>query len=190
MTSSVVACLAALDPTTNPKGQKNANIVRDGSQAFWLISSPVQPLWQPSAFKGVSGDATGRLSLCLMGTADVLAEATALDEWAVDYAFQHSERLFGKALTKDQVSDRYNSVLKKADKYPSYIKVKLGTERNAPKYWDESKQPRDAPTDFMACSLQCKLRIVSLWFMNTSFGLTVQLQDAQVVSEHAQTCPF
>ena len=190
-TDSITHGLVVLDPVASAKGgQKNSVIVRDGQYAYWSIPSPVNPLWQPSAFKSVSGDSTGRLSLCLSGNDAVMNEAQELDTWAVDYATQHSERLFGKTLTKDQVTDRYNGVFKKADKYQPFIKIKIGSDRNAPSYWDVEKQKREAPEDFTTCSLNCRIRLVGFWYMNTSFGLTCQLMDAMVTAESSVSCPF
>ena len=190
-TDSITHGLVVLDPVASAKGgQKNSVIVRDGQNAFWTLSTPVTPLWQPSAFKSVTGDATGRLSLCLQGDEAVMAEAQQLDTWAVEYATQHSDRLFGKTLTKDQVTDRYNGIFKKADKYPPFLKIKLGTDRNAPNFWDADKQKRDCPEDYTSCQLICRVRILGFWYMNTSFGLTCQLQDAQVTAESSVSCPF
>ena len=75
--------LAALDPVANSKGQKNAVIVRDGQNAFWTLSSAVTPIWQPSAFKGISGESNGKLSLCVNGDPDVMSEAASLDNHGV-----------------------------------------------------------------------------------------------------------
>ena len=181
--------LTVLDVISNAKGQKNAAIVRDGQNAFWVLNAPVTPIWQPSAFKGVTGESTGKLSLCVTG--DVTAEATALDTWAVETACANSERLFGKVLSKEQVSDRYNGIFKKADKYPSFVKFKIGNDRNAPNYWDVNKEKREQPEDFTRCSLLCRLRILGFWFQSsTSFGLTVQLADAQITEEASAACPF
>ena len=190
-TDSITHGLVVLDPVASAKGgQKNALIVRDGQNAYWTVPSPVTPLWQPSAFKSVSGDSTGKLSLCLSGDDTVMAEAQQLDAWAISYATQHSDRLFGKILTTDQVTDRYNGVYKKAEKYASFLKIKIGTDRNAPNYWDSEKQKRDAPEDFTSCQLNCRVRLMGFWFMNTSFGLSCQLADAQVTAELSVACPF
>ena len=111
--SALLAGLAVLDPVSSSKGgQRTSAIIRNGQQAFWTLPSAVTPLWQPSAFKSAAGDqATGRLSLCLRGDDAVMNEAVALDEWAVNYAVNHSERLFGKSLSRDQVLDRYNGIV-------------------------------------------------------------------------------
>ena len=183
--------LTALDPVANSKGQKNAVIVRDGQNAFWTLSSPVTPIWQPSAFKGISGESNGKLSLCVNGDPDVMGEAASLDNWAVDYATMESARLFGKTLTREQVRDRYNGVLKASPDKPAFLKLKIGCDRNAPNYWTNEKERREPPEDFTKCLLQCRARVLGFWFMSTGFGLTIQLADAQVVSEQASaSCPF
>ena len=188
----VTAGLAVLDPVSSSKGgQRTSAIIRNGQSAFWTFPSPVTPLWQPSAYKSASGDqATGRLSLCLRGDDAVMNEATALDEWAISYATAHSERLFGKTLSRDQIMDRYSGVVKKSTTYPPYVKIKIGTDRNAPSYWDCEKERRDDPDDFTLCQLQCRVKLVSFWFMNSGFGLTCQLVDAQVLEESRVACPF
>ena len=189
-TDSISTGLAVLDPVANTKGKKIAAIVRNGQNAFWTLPGPVTPLWQPSVFKGLAGDSTGRLSLCVMGDTPVIADAIELDAWAIRYATLQSERLFGKTLTEEQVTDRYNGIYKKPDKYQAFVKIKLGTDRNAPNYWDNEKNKREAPEDFTRCSLNCRVRIIGFWFMNTSFGLTCQLADAQVAAEQSASCPF
>ena len=156
--SAVADNLAVLDPVTNTKGQKNALVVRGASslKAFWVLPSPVKCLFQPTAFKGVQGEAVGRLSMCVSGDELVMNDALALDAWAISYATEHSERLFGKKYTSEQVTDRYNAIVKKSDKYPAFIKLKLGTEKNAPNYWSPAKEKQGAPEDFTVCEFQCK----------------------------------
>ena len=189
--TAATANLACLDVATNAKGQKTAAVIRDGQPAFWTLSSSAVPLFAPSAYKGVSGqDPSGRLSLCLNAGADVMEDAESLDQWAISYATLHSDRLFGKALSKEQVTDRYNAIVKKSDKYPPFLKMKISADRGAPTYWDANKVPREAPQNWQMCSLLCRAKIMGMWFMGTSFGLTVQLTDAQVVEEGTASCPF
>jgi hypothetical protein len=189
--NGVVKHLAVLDPIANAKnGQKTAMIIRDGKPAVWTMSGEVQPLWQPSAFKSLTGDSAGRLSLCVSGDREVLHEAEAIDMWAVAYATEHSERFFGKKLNFEQVKDRYNGILKKSDAYQPFIKIKLGTDKNAPNFWDTHKSQRSPPEDFTKCHMTCNVRLSSFWFMSTSWGLTAQLTDALINAESQVVCPF
>ena len=185
---ALTADLACYEVTTSAKGQKTAAVHRNGVFAFWTLASPANPLFNPSAY-GV-GDASGKQSLCLRPGADVLAQAEELDQWAVDYCTLNSERVFGKVLNESQVRDRYNAIVRKSDRYPPFVKVKIATDKSAPNYWDANKEPRSAPENWTQCQLLCRSRIVGFWFMGTSFGLSVQVVDAQIVHETAVECPF
>ena len=178
------------DPVANTKGQKNATIVqRDGQPALWTLTSSVKPLFQPSSFN--STDSGGRKTLCLSVPPEVMAEAVSLDTWAVSYAHHHSERLFGKVLTIEQVTERYMGVVKSHDKYPAYLKVKVAVDlRNQPTYWTPEKTKRGPPDDWVESELMCQFKIAGFWFMSASFGLSVQLANAQVTDAEPQVCPF
>jgi len=188
----VVSELAVLDPVASAKnGQKTALITRGGKQAIWFIPGLVQPLWQPSAFSNsLNGESSGRLSLCLKGTEDFLKEAQLIDNWAIDYAANDSERFFGKKLSADQIKDRYNGIYKASDKYDPFVKVKLASDKGAPTYWTPEKTQRGAPEDFTNSQLMCQIRLVGFWFMQTSWGLTAQLSSALVAEENQVSCPF
>jgi len=194
-TMAITQDLTCLDASTNAKGQKTAAIVRKGQPAWWTFASPVVPLFQPSAYQGVvtTPDASQRLTLCLSAQPDVMAEAEALDEWGVQYAVENSEKLFSKKLTLEQVKDRYTPIVKKTEKYPPYLKIKVASDRNdrnSPSYWGKNKQKREAPDNWQRCSIQCHCRIVGFWFMgSTSFGISVQLSDA-ITDETESSCPF
>ena len=188
--SAVTANLACYDIASSAKGQKTAAVIRNGQPAFWVLPSVATPLFAPSAFKSLSGDSNGKLSLCLNAGSDVMAEAEEIDEWAVTYCTLHSERLFGKVLTRDQVLDRYNAIVKKSEKYPPFLKLKISPDRGAPNFWDAKKQSRQAPENWPACQMLCRARILGFWFMGTSFGLSVQLVDSQILDESSVACPF
>jgi hypothetical protein len=147
----------------------------------------VKPLFEPSSFN----DAAARKTLCISAPAEVMEEALRLDAWAKSYAYQHSERLFGKVLTADQISERFVGVVKTSEKYPPYLKVKIAADlRNQPLYWTAEKTKREPPTCWVGSELLCQFKIAGFWFMASSFGLSVQLANAQVNEEVAQICPF
>jgi hypothetical protein len=188
MTSSYQS-LICHDPVANAKGQKNAIVTQtDGQPALWTLTSTVKPLFSPSSFNTTDN---GRKSLCLSVPPDVMDEAVSLDTWAINYAQQHSERLFGKTLTLNQIKERYMGVVKTHDKYPAYLKVKIASDlRNQPLYWTPEKTRRGPPDDWIECELICQFKIAGFWFMSSSFGLSVQLANAQVAEVAPKVCPF
>jgi hypothetical protein len=181
--------LMSMDLLANAKGQKTAAIITtDGQPAHWTLASSAKPLFEPSSFLNES---TSRKSLCLSVPPEVMDEANLLDAWAKSYAHRNSERLFGKALTMDQINERYMGVVKTSDKYPPYLKVKIASDlRNQPLYWTPEKTKRGPPTDWVGSELLCQFKIQGFWFMTSSFGITVQLANAQVVEGVEQVCPF
>ena len=165
--------LACLDVASSAKGQKTATIQRNGQPAYWTLSSSAQPLFQPSAFNATGGDASSsRLSLCLTVGSDVMAEAHLLDSWAIQYAFENGERLFGKPLTMEQVKDRYFPLVKVTDKYPAYLKIKVAVDRNAPTYWSVDKTKRGPPENWTLSRLLCNCKIAS-FLVHFFFAWTV-----------------
>ena len=175
-------------PRGKRKGAEKRGDCKQGRGACDVDTSSVKPLFQPSSF---NSDNLGRKSLCLSAPPEVMAEAASLDEWAVGYAKHHSERLFGKALTIDQVKERYMGVVKTHDKYPAYLKVKIAVDlRNQPLYWTPEKTKRGPPEDWVESELMCQFKITGFWFMAASFGLSVQLANAQVTDAAPQVCPF
>ena len=187
--TAVTANLTCYDVAINARGQKTAALIRDGQPVFWTLPSAATPLFTPSSYKGVAGDSSLKLSLCLNADPDVMKEAEEIDDWAVSYCTAHAEKLFGKVLTRDQVLDRYNSVVKRNEKYPPFLKLKI-SDRNEPNYWDANRQGRSAPENWQACQILCRCKIYGFWFMSTSFGLSVQLTDAQILEESSVSCPF
>jgi len=187
--ASLFTSLMCHDPVANAKGQKNALISQqDGQPAYWTLTSSVKPLFQPSSFNSTDN---GRKSLCLSVPPDVMEEAVSLDSWAVSFAQHHSDRLFGKPLTLEQVKERYMGVVKTHDKYPAYVKVKIAVDlRNQPLYWTPEKTKRGPPDDWVASELMCQFKISGFWFMSSSFGLSVQLSNAQVTDAAPKVCPF
>lgn len=185
---ALTADLACYDVATSAKGQKTATVHRNGIFAFWTFTSPATPLFNPTCY-GV-GETSGKQSLCLRPEADVLEQAEALDQWAVHYCTLNSERLFGKVLNESQVRDRYSPIVRTSDRYPPFVKVKISTDKAAPKYWDVNKDARSAPENWTQCQMLCRSRIVGFWFMGNSFGLSVQVADAQIMQETALECPF
>jgi len=185
--------LVAHDPTTNAKGQKSALIFRNGgASCLWRIPGETRPLFDPSPYKGDNKNETSRLSLCLGASEEALAEAKSLDDWAVEYALSHSEAFFGKTLSREAVVDRYSApVLKTSEKYAACIRIKVVLEgRGMPNYWTETKERRDAPVVWQNSTITANVRIIGFWFMNNSFGLTLQLADAMVVEGPGAACPF
>ena len=114
-----------------------------------------------------------------------------LDAWALEYITKHSERLFKKALTKDQVAEHYRSPLTQKEGYQPLVRCKITTAGlSAARVWNSEKQRIELPEDLRGCRLIAAVQLSHLWVMGRDFGWVLNVTDLKILSEDAQECPF
>jgi len=113
------------------------------------------------------------------------------DEWARTYLVRHSERLFKKQLSAEQVAEGYKSPLHRKNDYPALLRTKANTAgKNALRFWDEQGNEAEEPKSWQDVQVRAMLHIRSLWIMSpTSFGFTIECTDLQVLAPR-RSCPF
>jgi len=181
MTSFDVASLQAT--LVDSSRSKSADIVNaSGAAAKWTVQK-LQVAFPP---KGFSED-QARISFCLRTTPEVCTILTDLDQWAVNWVHEHSLAAFNKSLTLEQVRDKLCPALKESDRYDALLRAKIN-----PKYirwWDTAGQRRKAPDEWRGVQCTAQIIVKSIWFMGGQFGLTLEIQDAQL-DDAASSCPF
>lgn len=170
-------------------GPSHAAIQKDGQfQCFWTFADAT-PLFTPSNFNQEGR----RMGLCISVPPEVVQQARDFDAWACAYAAHHSERLFQKTLTLEQVTEKYCPLVKHADsRYPPNLRIKMqeGSTRSAVQYWTKNGEVRGPPSDWLRCKLQCRVLIKSFWIMSSQqWGVSVELVDALVDDKQA-SFPF
>ena len=110
------------------------------------------------------------------------------------YITGHSERLFKKAMTTEQVVAGYHPCVRCKEGYAPLLHTKVNTEgASAICFWDAEGAVRLPPTEWKGTRLQLKFRVSHLWIMGPSFGLVINTTDAKVLREEApaqRMCPF
>ena len=109
---------------TSGKGAKSAPLTAGGAPALWAPPGLRAVAFEPRPYAGGEAQAT-RVNLVLRA-GELEPELRALDAWAVEAATAASTELFGKAMTREQVAERYTPLLKESDKYPATWRVKIG----------------------------------------------------------------
>ena len=89
----------------------------------------------------------------------------SLDAWAIDYITEHSERLFKKTLTREQIIEGYTSAISQKGNYPTQFKTKINLEG--------AHAPPD-PGAWRTMEYVPSLTIRYLWQMNGGFGWVVE----------------
>ena len=148
--------------------------------------------WHPGALqvafppKGFSDD-QARISFCLRAPSEVQQTLQELDQWAIAWALTHTQTLWGKALSADQIVDRLVPCFKAHEKRDPLLKTKIN-----PKYvrwWNSAKQRRDAPDDWRGVICEPEVLIKGIWLMGPQFGVSLEIQDAKL-QDGSSACPF
>jgi hypothetical protein len=113
-----------------------------------------------------------------------------VDQWMLKYLETHSERIFKRVLSKEQVRDAYHPTLKRQGDYPPLLRVKIDSEgRRACRYWTVDQKPREAPAYWGGADLKVMFHLSHLWIMGTSCGLVINATDL-LVQETSTAFPF
>jgi hypothetical protein len=108
----------------------------------------------------------------------------------VGYLVAHSERIFKKQLTEEQVRESFHPTLKRQGDYPPLLRTKINsTGRQACRYWTADQQKREPPEDWRSAELRPMLHLSHLWIMGRSCGLVVNATDL-LVQESSGAFPF
>ena len=112
------------------------------------------------------------------------------DEWAIAYLSEHSERIFKKTFSADQVREGYKSPVTKKKEYRGHLRCKINMSGTAAiRCWNADKQRITMPVDLRNCELVPRISISHLWMMSREYGWVLQVNDL-MICEGEELCPF
>jgi hypothetical protein len=175
----MASTLSLCDVLTTRRGAKIATI-RDGDDD--LVFQPddfLRVVFEPSA---VGDTDSQRMNLIIETTPAILEECTRLDDTLIGYIAEHSDRLFNKRFTVEQVRAAYSSPVRHSEKYPATLKTKVdvGTGKYAVVCWDEDGKQVETPESWRQFLIRPRLHVTHLWVMGSAFGPVVRLTDAML----------
>ena len=88
--------------------------------------TPIRTPFGPSRFD--KAQTTGRQSLEFRCNPEIMESFARFDEWAVAYLTEHSERIFKKPLTKEQIVEMYRSPVSQKGDYPALLRTKINLD--------------------------------------------------------------
>ena len=174
------------DQFVTAKGAKTCLLTVDGKP---FVYQPQTRVICPFGITSWEED-VARKNLEVRCTPELESFFSALDEWAVTYISQNSNRLLKKQLSEQTIRENYRSPLSKKADYPALLRTKVNTlGPKAVRFWDAQGRSTEQPEDWRAVECTVMLHIRSLWIMGSSFGWTIECSDLQV---HAPVyaCPF
>ena len=178
------------EPTFGQKGQKMVDLSFDETSKAWsqrvifqVCKGESEALRSPYGLsKPREGqDDTKRNLELVLENEDVINKLKEIDEYVKEYAQKNCKTLFRKELTKVEIEAKYKTILKWKEPRDGndgyyYIIVKVNTERPPPIKVIEDSKMRDGSIDSLnsGCKVVPKIRLLFMWFMSDSFGITPQ----------------
>ena len=116
----------------------------------------------------------------------------AFDGWIVQYLSDHSERIFKRSMTPEQIRAGYCSCLKYKDPYAPTLKCKLDiadTKRGVC-CWSPEGDRLKLPSDWRSFLAKPRLHVSHLWIMGAQYGVIIQMTDAELIpSDRSASAP-
>ena len=118
---------------TNSKGAKSARVENYGQQMIFNLGDRENPVISPFGGTAFNDELNSPQTVEFILDDKQEAHWAAFDKLAIAYLSEHSERLFKKVLTIDQVKDTYKSPVTRKENYPAHLRCKINTtgERHA-----------------------------------------------------------
>ena len=175
------------EQATSTRGAKTCQPTKGGRKVqLQPTSEAVVVPFAPSTFD--KDEAATRLTMELRCNTMMLCYFDAFDVWAKAYLLEHSERLFKKALTQQQVEDGYHPTVKRhpTGAYEPLLRCKIDTTgRREISYWTPEGVRREAPLEWRRVTVIPQVEISNLWSMSREMGWVIQCTALRVFEPFA-----
>ena len=185
--SPITALWDLADVATSSRGQKSCSLKTLAKEPVrFQLGEALRTKFGASTFDRT--DAPRRnLDFDLAECPDAQTHLQDIDTWAIAYITSHSERLFKKKLSRQEVENNYKPLL---SSYGVKCKINLRGSR-ACTFWGEANEPIDAPVDgtWQDFAYTPMVSLNQLWIMGANFGWVLEM-IALKVSAPAAKCPW
>ena len=167
---------------------KMATITASGERIF--ITPTAVPLKMPFGGPG-NFDKTPavRQNLDFRATPELFEYFTALDTWMKDYLMCHSERIFKKQLSVEEINSGYHPCINQRGTYEPTFRTKVNRHEKGVTFWDSDGNMRGPPDSWIGLSAIPRLHVSHLWIMGREFGLVLTFTDLQLYEAEPRVCP-
>jgi hypothetical protein len=174
-------------PQPGTKGGKTC-LISQNTKPIEINLGLGEPLGCPWGASSFEDDATQtRVNLDMTLDDENANMFRGVDSCLIAYAIQNKETLF-KNKTDAQISESYRNLVREKEGYRPMLRTKVNLERA--RCWDEHHQPTKVPeSKFKNAELWPKLTVRTLWFVNQTWGLTLEVTDIKF-REVLLECPF
>ena len=179
------------DPQISARGAKSCPVLKaNGEKVFFNLGSKSEPVSSPFGATSFNDEATSRKTIEFNLTEEQEEQFKKFNEWAIGYLSEHSERLFKKKLTPDQVSEGYRSPVTKKGSYRGHLRCKINSSGTTMvRCWSTEDIRRELPADLRNHEMVPRINVSHIWMMSREYGWVFQVNDL-MVCEGEEVCPF
>jgi len=179
------------ETAVSAKGQKSCLLTANHQPVRFQLGSGLRTRFGASTFEK-NVDAVRRSLDFDLDDEVVLSRLREIDAWALDYITTHSERLLKKTLSRTEVENGYNPLVKTYGSNSSCkTKINIRGSRAATIWNDKGEQLVDPPAEgtWQDFAYAAHVSVPQLWIMANTFGLLLETTALQL-SAPAATNPF
>jgi hypothetical protein len=175
------------ETAVSAKGQKSCLLTANHQPVRFQLGSGLRTRFGASTFEK-NVDAVRRSLDFDLDDEVVLSRLREIDAWALDYITTHSERLLKKTLSRTEVENNYNPLVKiYGSSHSCKTKINIRGSRSATFWNEKGEQILDPPADgtWQDFAYQAHVCIPQLWIMAGSFGLLLETQALKLSAPSA-----
>lgn len=190
-----IARVSVSDLTQNKKGQKQAYLSFTDTRKKIILQTPYQ--LAPFGLSEFQTDFGPKYSLDVSFLEKDTNEKVAgfynilqsIDKLMVTKGVENSKKWFGKQMSEDMVNEFYRPLVKAGRQkknsdecYPDTVKFKIRTlgDRKNVECFDTNKQHMSIDELTPGSKARCIVEISPVWFINKTFGVTLNLLQAEI----------
>ena len=178
------------ETAVSAKGSKSCLLTANHQPVRFQLGSGLRTRFGASTFEKI--DAARRSLDFDLDNAETLAKLREIDDWALDYLTTHSERLLKKQLSRAEIENGYNPLVKTYGSNSSCkTKINIRGSRAASIWNEKGEQLLDPPAEgtWQDFAYAAHVAVPQLWIMANTFGLLLETTAIQL-SAPAATNPF
>jgi hypothetical protein len=177
-------------PVVSARGAKSCALTDGPAKYILTVGSRDILLTTPFGATSFGEEQTQRKKLEFRLPPQFLESFQKFDAWAVEYLVEHSERLFKKLLTTDQVREMYKPCVSQRGSHPATLRCKINIGGStAVRCWNALDQRMSIPEDFRGYDLLPRVHVSHLWIMSRECGFVLNIHDMMCIQRSSE-CPF
>ena len=184
------------DPQISSRGAKSCQIEHTKPEAGsdgkirLNVGSIEHPTRTPFGATTFDGQESAQKTIEFNLSEDEVETFQGIVDWLAGYLATHSERIFKKTLSKEQVVESLRSPVTQRGSYQPHVRCKI--RPSSVRVWDASGKIREGglPADLRGYRLVPRVVLEKLWIMSRECGLVLQVQDLMILEREETVCPF